>query len=317
MSFAINRHTENDLVLLRLQDKATGAMVTILPAYGALLHSFEIPFQGKSFNVIDNYAGKEDVEQGLTSSYKSAKLSPFVCRIPNGQYQFEGREYTFRQKFKDGSAIHGLLANKPFNLLNQYTDDKMAAATFRCHYKRDDPGYPFDYTCEVRYTLHPNYVLQVETTVLNLDDITIPLADGWHPYFTLGNTVNDCQLQFSSNTMLEFNDQLIPTGHLLHDPSFLEPALLNDRFLDNCFLLEVQEGTPCCILHNPNNGLTLSIFTNARYPYLQLYTPPHRQSIAIENLSGAPDCFNNGMGLLLLEPRRTVTFNVLYQLSVE
>lgn len=317
MSFTIDRYKINDLSLLRLQDNATGAMVAILPAYGALLHAFEIPLQGKNFNIIDNYSGKEEVEQSLTTSYKSARLSPFVCRIAGGQYQFEGQEYEISQKFMDGTAIHGLLANKPFNLLNQFADDRSASASFRYHYKREDPGYPFDYVCEVRYTLHPNRVLQAQTTLLNLEDHTIPIADGWHPYFTLGGTINDYELQFSSNAMLEFNEQLIPTGNILFDASFLEPALLNGRKMDNCFALEIQEGVPCCILRNPQNGLVLAFYTNAHYPYLQIYTPDHRKSIAIENLSGAPDCFNNGMGLTLLAPRQAATFNVWYQLSVE
>lgn len=317
MSFTIDRYKINDLSLLRLQDNATGAMVAILPAYGALLHAFEIPLEGKAFNIIDNYAGKEEAGQGLTTSYKSARLSPFVCRIAGGKYQYEGQNYELSRKFMDGTAIHGLLADKPFNLLNQLADDHSASATFRYHYQREDPGYPFDYICEVHYTLHPNRVLQVQTTLLNLDDHTIPIADGWHPYFTLGGSINDYELQFSSHTMLEFNDQLIPTGQLLEETSFWQPALLKDRKLDNCFLLEVQEGTACCLLRNPQNGLALAFYTNANYPYLQIYTPDHRKSIAIENLSGAPDCFNNGMGLTLLAPRHTATFNVWYQLSVE
>jgi aldose 1-epimerase len=317
MRFTIDRYKTNDLSLLRLQDNATGAMVAILPAYGALLHAFEIPLDGKSFNVIDNYSGKEEAEQGITLSYKSARLSPFVCRVAGGKYLYEEQELEFSRKFMDGTAIHGLLANKPFNLLNQYTDDQSASASFRYHYNREDPGYPFDYMCEVRYTLHPNRVLQVQTTILNLDDHTIPLADGWHPYFTLGGRINDYELQFSSHTTLAFNDQLIPTGQALYDATFQEPTLLGDRQLDNCFLLEVQEGSPCCRLRNPQNGLTLTFYTNAHYPYLQIYTPDHRTSIAIENLSGAPDCFNNGIGLLLLAPRHTATFNVWYQLSVE
>ncbi len=317
MSFAIDRYQINGLSLLRLQDKATGAMVAILPDYGALLHAFEIPLEGKSFNVIDNYAGKEEADQFITKSYKSAKLSPFACRIAGGRYQFEEHEYTFSSKFMDGTAIHGLLANKPFKLLSRFADDKLASATFRYHYKHDDPGYPFDYNCEVRYTLHPNKVLQIETILLNLDDHTIPIADGWHPYFTLGGPIDDYELQFTSRTMLEFSEQLIPTGQLLHNDTFLQPASLNGQTLDNCFALEIQEGTPCCQLHNPQNGLTLTIYTNAQYPYLQVYTPDDRKSIAIENLSGAPDCFNNGMGLTLLGPRQTASFNVWYQLSVE
>jgi aldose 1-epimerase len=158
--------------------------------------------------------------------------------------------------------------------------------------------------------------LQVETTILNLEEFDIPIADGWHPYFTLGGTVNDYELQFMSGTMLEFNDKLIPTGKYIAEPSFNSPSRLGTRQLDNCFMLQVQEGLPCCVLRNPQNRLTLSFYTDTGYSYLQIYTPDHRKSIAIENLSGAPDCFNNGMGLMLLPPRRSETFHVWYQLSV-
>lgn len=291
--------------------------MAILPQHGALLHAFEIPLAGNPFNIVDNYSSLTHLEQELTSSYKSAKLSPFPCRIANGRYQYEEQSLEFARKFPDGSAIHGLLADQSFNILNQYADDQAAAVTMRHHYKGTDPGYPFEYNCEVRYTLHANRTLQVQTTLLNLDDRTIPIADGWHPYFTLGGNIDGYELQFSSNTMLKFNEKLIPTGEVIHDPSFTTASPLGNRRFDNCFLLEIQEGTPCCVLRNPQNGLTLAIYTNSLYPYLQLYTPDHRKSIAIENLSSAPDCFNNGMDLHLLAPRHTATFNVWYQISVE
>jgi aldose 1-epimerase len=316
MSFSISRVTENDLSLVRLQDNATNTIISVLPGYGALLHSFEIPLQGSQYNIIDNYSGKEDIQKNLELSYKSSKLSPFVCRIPGGKYELEGQEFEISKKFIDGSAIHGLLYNKPFKILSEFADDHKAALTLRYHYKEDDPGYPFNYVCEVRYTLHTLQRLQVETTILNLEDFDIPIADGWHPYFTLGGTVNDYELQFMSGTMLEFNDKLIPTGKYIAEPTFNSPSRLGTRQLDNCFMLQVQEGLPCCVLRNPQNRLTLSFYTDTGYSYLQIYTPDHRKSIAIENLSGAPDCFNNGMGLMLLPPRRSETFHVWYQLSV-
>ncbi len=316
MSFSTSSAIENGLSLVRLQDNATGTIISVLPQYGALLHGFEIPLQGSQFNIIDNYSGKEDIQKNLALFYKSCKLSPFVCRIPGGKYEFEGQEFELSQKFLDGSAIHGLLYNKPFNVLSTYADDQKASVTMRYHYKRDDPGYPFEYVCEVRYTLHTLQRLQVETVVLNLEDHEIPIADGWHPYFRLGGPVDDYELQFMSGTMLEFNEQLIPTGKYINEPSYNSPSRLGNRKLDNCFLLQVQEGLPCCVLRNPQNRLTLSFYTDSGYSFLQIYTPDHRKSIAIENLSGAPDCFNNGMGLMLLPPRRSETFQVLYQLSV-
>lgn len=316
MSFSISRVTENDLSLVRLQDNATNTIITVLPDYGALLHGFEIPLQGSQYNIIDNYSGKEDLQKNLELSYKSSKLSPFVCRIPGGKYELEGQEFEISKKFIDGSAIHGLLYDKPFKVLSEFADDHKASLSLRYNYKEDDPGYPFNYVCEVRYTLHTLQRLQVETTILNLEEFDIPIADGWHPYFTLGGTVNDYELQFMSGTMLEFNDKLIPTGKYIAEPTFNSPSRLGTRQLDNCFMLQVQEGLPCCVLRNPQNRLTLSFYTDTGYSYLQIYTPDHRKSIAIENLSGAPDCFNNGMGLMLLPPRRSETFHIWYQLSV-
>jgi aldose 1-epimerase len=316
MSFSTSRVTENDLSLVRLQDNATGTIISVLPEFGALLHGFEIPLQGSVYNIIDNYASRKELEKELDSSYKSSKLSPFVCRIPGGKYEYGEEQFEFEKKFFDGSAIHGLLYDRPFNVLSQFADDQKASVSLRYHYKREDAGYPFEYVCEVRYTLHPQRRLQVETTLLNLEDFDIPLADGWHPYFRLGGLVNDYELQFSSGSMLEFNEQLIPTGKYIPETGFTKPARLGDRQLDNCFLLQLQEGLPCCILRNPANGLALSFFTDTGYSFLQIYTPDHRKSIAIENLSGAPDCFNNNMGLMLLPPRRSETFHVWYQLSV-
>jgi aldose 1-epimerase len=48
---------------------------------------------------------------------------------------------------------------------------------------------------------------------------------------------------------------------------------------------------------------------------LQLYIPPSRRSIAIETLSGAPDAFNNGIGLILLDPGTSRQFSVTYEVA--
>jgi aldose 1-epimerase len=316
MRFTVTHSKEHDLSLVALQDTATKIIITVLPAYGALLHSFDIPWQQGRLNIIENYPDKETLDKELALSYKSSKLSPFVCRIADGKYTMDDEVYEFSRKFIDGNAIHGLLYNKSFNIVDEYVDDQKAVIAMRYSYKKDDPGYPFNYVCEVRYTLHPQQTLQVETIVLNLEDEPIPLADGWHPYFHLGGTIDDYEMQFASDRMLEFNERLLPTGNLEYDDRFAAPASLRNIQLDNCFLLNVVEGSPCCILHNPQNGLTLSFYTNMYYPYLQVYTPDHRKSIAIENLSSAPDAFNNGMGLMMLPPRQSQTFTVWYQLSM-
>jgi aldose 1-epimerase len=316
MSFSVTRITQNGFSLVKLQDNATNTIITILPEYGALLHSFEIPVNGNHLNIIDNYSSREDLEQDLAISYKSSKLSPFVGRLRNGKYTLEEEDFEFSTKFTDGNTIHGLLYNKQFKITDQFADDQQANVTLKYHFRREDPGYPYDYICEVRYTLLPQRILQVETVLLNLDTVTIPLADGWHPYFKLGGNIDGYEFQVSAETLVELDEGLIPTGKLINDPAFSIPSRVGNRHLDNCLVIKPVDQRPCAVLYNPGNGVYVSIFTNSKYPYLQLYTPPHRKSIAIENLSAPPDCFNNGIGLQLLAPSKSQTFTVWYQAGV-
>jgi aldose 1-epimerase len=317
MEFAIATANENGLEQVILTDPATGTQVIILPGYGAMLHAFTVETKNGLHNIIDNYSNAGEIEKELAASFKSSKLSPFACRIPGGKYIYDGEEFEFENKFMDGTAIHGLLYNKAFRRTATFSDEQKASAAFKYHYKEEDNGYPFDYTCEVRYTLLPQNTLQVQTTIINLDDLPIPMTDGWHPYFTLGGKVNDWLLYFGAAAMLEFDEKLVPTGKLLPYNAFLEAKPIADTKLDNCFVLNGDESYAACTLRNEAAGLQLNLFPDASYPYLQIYIPDQRKSIAIENLSAAPDAFNNKMGLLMLQPRHTKTFTVHYQVSCQ
>jgi len=317
MDFSIYHSNENGLELVNLKEEQTGTEIALLPGHGASLHGWRVRQKNESiFNVIDNYHDLAELQKEMNRSFKSPKLSPFPCRIPAGRYEFEGKEYQFENLFPDGTAIHGLLYNKAFTITAEDAGDSSASLSLEYWYKKEDKGYPYDYNCLVRYVLHPDNVLEVVTTVTNLDKQVIPIADGWHPYFQLGGNVNDWLLQFHASAIVEFNDKLIPTGRLLQYDAFDSPRLVGDTFLDNCYVLKPGIVSPACELFNPANGLRISFFPDANYSYLQLYTPPGRNSIAVENLSGAPDCFNNKIGLILLPPGHSQIFTARYKVSV-
>lgn len=315
MSFQVEHVQQNGIDLVVLKDNLSGSFASVAPKHGALLHEYAIKTNSGVFNVIDNYNDRGDLEDNIAMSYKSSKLSPFPCRVKNARYLYEGQEFEFSNKFADGTAIHGLLFNKAFAIADEFADDNQASVMLKYNYKEEDDGYPFAYRCEIRYTLLPENVLQLQTTIISLDDLVIPIADGWHPYFSLGDTIDNYAFYFNGRGMLEFNNQLLPTGQILPYDTFNEEKLIGKTQLDNCFLLNDSENYAACTLRNPANKLAISFFTDATYPYLQVYTPPHRRSIAIENLSGAPDCFNNKMGLTMLPPRHSNTYTVFYKLS--
>ncbi|HUB62807.1 MAG TPA: aldose 1-epimerase [Puia sp.] len=317
MSFSIRHTQEYGLDLINIEDESNGTVVSLLPGFGASLHAFIVRTpDSAAFNIIDGYTDLDELKRELARSFKGPKLSPFPCRIRDGKYEFEDKTFHFSRLFGDGTAIHGLIYNKSFVVLEEATNDHSAMVVLEHSYKKEDPGYPFDYDCQVRYILHADRMLELVTSVTNLDQTVIPMADGWHPYFRLGGRIDDWHLQFHSAAMLEFDRQLIPTGKLLQYDVFETPRRIGDTFLDNCFSLKPDLVSAACEIRDPVSGLTISFFPDAGYPYLQIYTPPSRTSIAVENLSGAPDCFNNKMGLTLLPPGHSQIFTVRYKVGV-
>ena len=316
MSFSVEHTTLNDRSFIHLKnDDAFSA--TIVPSVGAMLHALNVKWNGSDFNLIDSYDSSEISNESAGISFKGVKLSPWPCRIPNGKYQFAKKEHKLNKMFKDGTALHGLLFDQPFQLVDEFTNQESAGVVLRHDYEATDPGYPFTYQCEVKFAIHPGRLLELETTVLNLSEEDIPIADGWHPYFQLGGKVDDWEMNFPAMSMVEFDRRLIPTGQLVPYQKFNEPKKIGATQLDNCFFLKVQEFKPVCSLRNPANDISVHFYTNPGYSYLQIFIPPHRNSIAIENLSGAPDAFNNKMGLIKLQPGNTRTFRVFYQVELK
>jgi len=315
MRFHVSHYTENELALTLLKDQEKGFEVSVIPSIGALLHSFSIKTTAGQINIIDNYKSLDNLKKTMRSVHKSSKLSPFVCRIQDGKYHYNNQELEFMEKFPDGSAIHGILFDRPFEITDEIAAENEASVTMQYRYKADNKGYPFHYNCLVKYHLKENGRLQIETAVLNTGKEDIPISDGWHPYFTMGGKLDNWELSFKASKMVEFDQKLIPTGKLIPNQQFLKSEKIAETFLDNCFLIDNPNGESACRLLNPDNGLELSFYPDKHYPFLQIYTPPHRESIAIENLSSAPDAFNNKMGLTILAPGHSQTFTIGYQLS--
>lgn len=309
MAFSISHKEENGFSIIALQDDA-GAEVQIIPNYGALLHAFSVPHGAGSLNLIDSYASVADLQAGVLGSFKSVKLSPFACRIKDGTYSWQGKDYTIRK-----SPIHGLLFDQAFSLIKEEATDSFAEISLEHHYNGDDPGYPFPYRCEVQYRLLPEQTLQVTTAVFNLHNAPIPLMDGWHPYFTTGTPVDKLELQFTSTSIVEFDEKLIPTGKVLPFTEFNAGKSMNGVSLDNSFMLDFEAPAPLCTLTDLEKKIRIEFYPDKSYPVLQVYTPPHRNSIAVENLTGAPNAFNNGMGLVTVEAGTSVIFQTALKIS--
>ena len=309
--FRINRiGTNTDWEKLELIDTGSDLRVVLVPGAGAILNELWV----KGVNVVDGYKGRKDFNERVHSGFRSAKLSPFVCRLLDASYTWQGETYRLDKFMLGESSLHGILYDMNFDVIREKQGTENCSVSMRYQYDGKHPGYPFPFNCTVTYELEKDQKLNIKTHLSNPAGAksAIPIVDGWHPYFKLGGKVNDWWLQIASDQMMEYDDKLIPTGNYLLNEYFSNGRTIGTMNLDNGFRL--REGiSPICILKNPGNGLSIQFLSQQNYPFLQLYIPGDRESIAIENLSGAPDAFNNGIGLSVLQPGDKMDLAVQFQ----
>ncbi len=314
--FTIQNKREGGFEKIILKEENTETIAEIIPSCGAILHSFSIIHNNRKFNVIDSYESEQDFRKNVThKGFLGTKLSPFVCRLKQGKYQFKEEKYKIEKYYNGKNALHGILFDQAFTVNEQDVNKDSAKVSMKYEYRKTDKGYPFNYDCIIGYKLEKNNKLSVITEVINKDEIEIPIQDGWHPYFKLHSKIDDLKLQFRSYDMVEFDKDLIPTGKLIPYKEFDKPKSIGSTFLDNCFTLNFTEGLPICLLMDTQKNIQVEFHTDESYSYLQIYTPPHRKSIAIENISSAPDAFNNELGFKILMPGESTTFTTAYKIS--
>lgn len=286
---------------ITLRNASTGNSFALVPAMGACL--LDLCFQGQ--NVLDSFQTPAALQLGDWA--KSAVLFPFPNRLRGGTYTFAGQQYQF--PLNDGSgpnAIHGFGRQKAFTVQDyQVTADQ---GTITCLYEDqgEHPGYPFPFSVEMKYALNDDTGFEVSLTMTNRGTQPIPAGLGWHPYFTLGNTVDQYFLQLPTCDLIEVDQTMIPTGRQSSYPNFNESTPIKDTTLDSCFKLAAATTNRDTIkIKSDTASLTYWQERGTQaWEFVQIFIPPHRKSIAIEPMTCNVDAFNNHEGLVLLQPNQ-------------
>jgi aldose 1-epimerase len=321
MAFDLKIHEKEGLKMVQLIDSTTQTVIEI-ESRGALMNSWKVMAEGKALELIlgnpssllhnkepkDTMSNKEHLSFEM-NGFRSGKMSPFSCRIEKGKYQFEEQHFQFNKFYLGEHAMHGLIYDANFQIQSTKIEKDYASVQLEFEYQGSDPGFPFIYQMIVEWTLYSNHQINVKTTIINKSKNSMPIMDGWHPYFTLGGIVNDYLLEFNSIGKIEMDHSMIPTGKIIEENCFKDGQKIDVAHFDDCYQLDPLQNEVAIRYE----GKTITVSPKHNYPYLQVYTPDDRQSIAIENLSGAPNCFNNKMGLQIMEPHDQIYFETTYQ----
>ena len=226
-------------------------------------------------------------------TYASSILFPFVNRIKNGKYFFDDFEYQIEINERErNNALHGFVYNKEFQIISQLLEKEKASIVLEYNETKLTKGFPFTYKIQLEYTLQ-NASLELKVTTLNTSTKSFPFTLGWHPYFTSSDLFNS-SLKFDSDKKVSFDENLIT--QTTEKYNFESELKIENKKFDDCFYLNgdlVEFETP---------KYRLEITTSEKNSFLQVYTAPKENIIAIEPTTGISNSFNNKIGLKILAP---------------
>ena len=258
-------------------------------------------------------------------------LAPYPNRVTNGQYSFDGEDYQMPiDEFDRQSSLHGYAYRYMWELVD--LQESHVTLSWR---SPDIAGYPFDITITATYALDENGLTET-FTVHNNDSVKAPWAFGIHPWLANGKqgaTAAErdadsaaCHLQIKAASHVTVNEALIPTGtepvtgiYDLNDGPTLEGRAFDDAWVD---VERAADGTTTTTFTRPD-GIEVKIIGDETINAWQCYTATgapfaeHPYGIAVEPMTAPANAFRSGDHLTVIEPGKSVTTVVRYEVTVK
>lgn len=285
---------------------ATGdnkARLELLPQHGGIINGLVFTdSQGAQHNVIAGFNSLAAIEQD--QYYRGVPLYPFVNRLDQGRYSFAGRTYQFPiNEVARNNALHGFIQHLAVEITTLEVSERSAKACAVYEYTGDREAYPFAARIEMTYTLSSAGSLELTMTVLNRHSQPVPVGIGWHPYFTLGESLDQLSLQLPEGRQVVVDERLLPTGELVDTNAFTRLNRIGATAFDTCFALATETTRAETLLWSEQQHCGLAIWQDtgpSKYNYLQVCIPPDRLSVAVEPVSCGVNGLNTQEGIVLL-----------------
>jgi aldose 1-epimerase len=233
-------------------------------------------------------------------TYASSILFPFANRIKDGKYSFNNQDFQLEtNQQEEQNALHGFVFDKTFSIINIEELENAATVTLAYIQENKITGFPYTYAIEVTYLFTKKSVSLV-MKVKNTDSKTFPFTLGWHPYF-ISEDLTQSSLNFDCHQKLIIGDRNITTG--IEKINSSKIFNIEDKQLDDCWILNADKVS----FNTPKYQLNFE--STSKENFLQAYTPPRLNTIAIEPTTGVSDSFNNKIGLQTLKPNEEYSIN--------
>jgi aldose 1-epimerase len=248
--------------------------------------------------------------------YRGNVLAPWPNRLRDGRYVFDGAEHrTALTEPERGNALHGLATGSRWRAIRSSTRHLTLALELG-----PEAGYPFTLRLSVDYELTAAGVVAT-LAATNAGTTRAPFGAGLHPYLTHGTaTVDELVLEVPAHTRVPLDERRLPSGAAIAvdgtDLDFRRGRRIGAQRLDTCFgdLDRSPAGVARVRLVSSGGERQLTAWMDESFRFVQVYTADdvpapgrRRGGVAVEPMTCAPDAFNSGDGLLVLEPGTSFT----------
>lgn len=248
---------------------------------------------------------QNSVEFARDKHFHGIPLYPFTNRLDGGCYYFRGKSWQLEiNEASTNNSLHGFLYRIKPEVITQIQREHEAELTL--FYRNDGSfhGYPFPADIVLTYKLSSPKGLSLLFRVINQDEEPVPIGIGWHPYFSLGQKVDELKLQLPPVDRIRTDDRGLPVGDKRNFVVFDRLQVIGAAQLDDCLELHAEEEETVTVTlwsDRQQKGIEFWQMAN-EYPFVHLFIPPDRMSIAIEPMSCGINAFNTGERLVVLGP---------------
>lgn len=275
-----------------------GAWSAVIDERGCTLRSVE--YDGRAL-----LSGPPDLDPSF--GHHGAVLAPWPGRTVGAEYRFKGseRQLTITEP-AFGHALHGFV----FDSLWDRTSATSSAVTHEVTLG-GEPGYPSQIRLSVTYQVdHMGLSCVSEWTNTGSDDA--PFGLGFHPYLSIGDTVNDaCTLELVASLSCDsdpITKHVSPARPTTPSDDFILPRQIGPaRFSRAYGEMQRRNGIALARLTAPD-GFVIELGVDEGFRWMQVFTADlpcaalARRGLAIEPQTCPPDAFNSGIDLAVLSP---------------
>jgi aldose 1-epimerase len=293
-NYTAEKTSDHGVDIVRLTDSAGGIEVSIAPSVGNRL--YEMKVHGK--NVL-NTAPDDVVDfRKRLETGGIPFLAPWANRLGEKDFWANGKKYTFNMTLgnvRGPVPIHGLLTASPFWEVTEVRADRQSAhITSRLQFwKHPDlmAQWPFAQEYEMTYQLSKGQ-LETRLVVTNLSADPMPIVLGFHPCFRIQGVDRDkWTATIAARKRAIADDRLVATGELkpLDLPN---PFPVKGQVLDTGFTDLERDAAGLAHFSIESSGEKVEVLFGRKYPAAVIYTPPDRQTVCFEPMTGITNAVN-------------------------